>query len=61
MRNSSAPTEALDEHPAKQPRHIAVATRHLLAQREKAIVARDKASKEVDELTAALEALGYEA
>jgi len=43
----------------KSPRHIVVATRHLLAQREKAITNRDKADVEVGQLTAALESLGW--
>jgi hypothetical protein len=43
----------------KQPRHIAVATRHLVAQRNKAICIRDKAAKEVEELDSALLALGW--
>ena len=62
MKNSSAPTEALDEQPgkpAKQPRHVAIAQRHLIAQRDKAITIRDKASSEVEELEAALIALGW--
>ncbi len=45
--------------PAKQPRHVAIAQRHLLAQREKAITVRDKAANEVKELDAALLALGW--
>ena len=44
----------------KPSRHVAVATRHLVAQREKAISIRDKAASEVEELTTALAALGYE-
>lgn len=44
---------------AKQPRHVTVATRHLVAQLDKAVAARDKAAKEVEELTAALAALGW--
>ena len=43
----------------KSPRHIVVATRHLLAQRDKAITARDKAAVEVKQLTMSLEALGW--
>jgi hypothetical protein len=62
MRNSAAPTEALDEQPgkpAKQPRHVAIAQRHLIAQREKAVEAHSKTGKEIDELDAALKALGW--
>jgi hypothetical protein len=43
----------------KPSRHVEVAKRHLIAQREKAISIRDKAAKEVTELDAALEALGW--
>ena len=43
----------------KQPRHVAIAQRHLLAQRDKAITIRDKAASEVKELDAALLALGW--
>lgn len=64
MQNSSAPVEALDLKPGapapKVPRHVAVATRHLLAQRSKAIDIRDKAAAEIAELDKALTALGYE-
>lgn len=44
---------------SKRPRHIAIATKHLLAQRDKAVAVRDKATKEVEELTGALTALGW--
>jgi len=44
---------------AKQPRHVAVAINHLLAQRTKAIKVRDKAAEEVESLDAALLALGW--
>lgn len=47
------------EVPTKQPRHVAIAQRHLLAQREKAVTVRDKAASEVKELDAALLALGW--
>ena len=43
----------------RKPRHVAIATNHLIAQREKAIAVRDKAAKEVEELDAALLALGW--
>ncbi|MHB1952162.1 MAG: hypothetical protein ACYCOU_00315 [Sulfobacillus sp.] len=43
----------------KKPRHVNIATKHLIAQREKAIAIRDKASKEVEDLDAALLALGW--
>jgi len=62
MKNSAAPTEALDEQPgkpAKQPRHVAIAQRHLIAQRDKAVTARDKAGVEVEEIESALRALGW--
>ena len=55
MTTKPAPVET----PIKQPRHVAIAQRHLLAQREKAVSVRDKAAKEVDELEAALDALGW--
>lgn len=45
--------------PIKKPRHVAIATNHLVKQREKAISIRDKAAAEVKELDAALEALGW--
>lgn len=60
--NSAAPVEALDEQPgkpSKPPRHVAIALKHLQAQREKAIVVRDKAAAEVEELDSALLALGW--
>jgi hypothetical protein len=44
----------------KTSRHVAVATRHLIAQRDKAITIRDNAAKEVKEIDAALLALGWE-
>ena len=43
----------------KQPRHTSLAIKHCVAQRDKAIAARDKAAKEVKELDAALLALGW--
>ena len=43
----------------KKPRHIIVATNHLLKQRDKAIAIRDKSAKEVEDLDAALVALGW--
>ena len=51
-------TDVKQEQP-KKPRHIVVATSHLLKQRDKAISDRDKAAKQVEELDAALEALGW--
>ena len=45
--------------PVKKPRHVAIATKHLVIQRDKAIGIRDKAAAEVKELDAALSALGY--
>jgi hypothetical protein len=56
MKNSAAPTEALDEQPgkpAKQPRHVAIAQRHLIAQRDKAVTARDKAAITVEHSSSA--------
>jgi hypothetical protein len=44
----------------KKPRHVAIATNHLVIQREKAIAVRDKAAAEVKELDAALLALGWQ-
>lgn len=55
MKSTPAPVEAQ----TKQPRHVAIAQRHLLAQREKAISIRDKSANEVKELDAALLALGW--
>jgi hypothetical protein len=43
----------------RRPRHVAFAIKHLLAQRDKAILVRDKAGSEVLELDAALLALGW--
>ena len=43
----------------KKPRHVAIATNHLVIQRMKAIAVRDKAAAEVKELDAALLALGW--
>jgi hypothetical protein len=43
----------------KKPRHVAIATNHLVIQRDKAISIRDKAANEVKELDAALLALGW--
>jgi hypothetical protein len=43
----------------KPSRHVEVAKRHLIAQREKAISIRDKAATEVMDLDAALDALGW--
>ncbi len=45
--------------PVKKPRHVAIATNHLVIQRDKAIGIRDKAAVEVNELDAALLALGW--
>jgi hypothetical protein len=47
------------EAPLKKPRHVAIATSHLVIQRDKAISIRDKAANEVKELDAALLALGW--
>ena len=55
-KNAAAPIEAPGR---KTSRHVAIATRHLLAQREKAIIVRDRAGAEVDELNEALTALGW--
>lgn len=45
--------------PKSKPRHVVIATRHLVTQRSKAIAVRDKAAGEVKELDAALLALGW--
>ena len=45
--------------PVKRPRHVEIAIRHMLKQREKAIAIRDKAAKEVEDLDAALLAIGW--
>jgi hypothetical protein len=55
MKLTSAPAEEQQ----KQPRHVAIAQRHLLAQRDKATSVRNKSAKEVEELDAALLALGW--
>ncbi len=44
---------------AKKPRHITITIRHMVEQRDKAIAVRDRAVKEVEELDAALLALGW--
>ena len=50
----------ITEAPApKKPRHVNIATGHLLKQREKAIFIRDKAEDEIKSLDAALLALGW--
>ena len=43
----------------RPPLHIATAMRHMLKQRSRAIAIRDRASKEVESLDAALLALGW--
>ncbi len=43
----------------KRPRHIQIAINHALKQREKAIVIRDRATKEVTEIEAGLAAWGW--
>ena len=43
----------------KKPRHIVVATNHLLKQRDRALADRSKADDQVKELEAALIALGW--
>ena len=51
-----------DQEPApakKQPRHIAIGTRHLLIQRDKLITIRDTAAEELKGIDAALLALGW--
>jgi hypothetical protein len=52
-------TEAPEIATAKTPRHIQIATNHLLKQRAKAIATRDKAAKEATDLEEALTALGW--
>ena len=44
--------------PVKQPRHVAIAIKHINTQRDKAVAVRNKAAKEVEDLDAALFALG---
>jgi hypothetical protein len=62
-KSSTAPIEANEEKagiPAiKKPRHVAIAINHLKEQRAKALSVRDKAAREVEELDAALLALGW--
>ena len=43
----------------KKPRHVAIATNHLVIQRDKAIGIRDKSAAEVKELVLILIALGW--
>jgi hypothetical protein len=43
----------------KKPRHVNVAINHLVAQRDKAIAARDQAAEQVKKLDEALLALGW--
>jgi hypothetical protein len=52
-------TKAPEPQPVKKPRHVTIATNHLVIQREKAIAIRDAAAAEVKELDAALLALGW--
>ena len=52
-------TEQTDTPAPKRPRHVAFAVKHLIAQRDKAIAIRDKAACEVNDLDAALLALGW--
>ncbi len=54
MKTTATPSAA-----PKKPRHVNIATNHLVIQREKAIAVRDKAAKEVEDLDAALLALGW--
>ena len=54
MPNTPLPVAA----PVKQPRHVAIAIKHLNTQRDKAIAVRNKAAKEVEDLDAALFTLG---
>jgi hypothetical protein len=44
----------------KQPRHIAIGTRHLVIQRDKLIIIRDNAIYELKGIDAALLALGWQ-
>jgi hypothetical protein len=53
MPNTPIPVAA----PVKQPRHVAIAIKHLNTQRDKAVAVRNKAAKEVEDLDAALFAL----
>ena len=55
MKNVEEPTIK----PTKLPRHVAIARGHLIAQRTKAVEAHAKTGKEIDELEAALKALGW--
>jgi hypothetical protein len=50
---------AKTEAPVKRPRHIEIAMRHMLKQREKQLAIRDKANVELKELDEALLALGW--
>lgn len=52
-------SESAPESKPKTPRHVVVATKHLLKQREKSVAARDKATAEITELDKALTALGW--
>ena len=44
----------------KQPRHIAIGTRHLVIQRDKLVAIRDSAIDELKGIDAALLALGWQ-
>jgi len=53
--------EAKETPTPKPRRHIAIAMKHLITQRDKAIAIRDKAESEIKEMDAALLALGWPA
>ena len=66
MKGEPKTTHDIDESPElrqtqitkKQPRHLAIGTRHLLIQRDKLIAVRDSAIGELKSIDAALLALG---
>jgi hypothetical protein len=47
------------ETPIKQPRHVAIAQRHLIAQRLKALAIKTQAQHEIEQLEEALDSLGW--
>ena len=59
-RNIMAKQTAPEPAPKKQPRHIAIGTRHLIIQRNKLIAIRENAIDELRGIDAALMALGWQ-
>ena len=69
MKNSAAPAEIVEQEQGtmsaphgprpRVARHVSVAIKHLVAQRDKAISDRDRAARQVEDLDHALSALGW--